>query len=225
MAAITWFATSNLASVHQEMSESDPGSEIFASPVTGWVVSTGSTNHSPFNSQVEQAASTFVDTTPPSGTIDTTNGDCWRSLNTYSGDFASANWNVHFGCRANNNGGSQDGRMRCRLLRSSNADGSGATEITGAQQQGGLVSNLSTIATQVSTATFNPGAFTVTNEYIFIQLAWERTGAGGMSNSDVDMRIGNSLGNASRVISSDFTPSLVEIPMPYIGGGYYPVEG
>ena len=97
--------------------------------------------------------------------------------------------------------------MRCRLFRGSNADGSGATEITGAQQQGGLVSNLATSATQVSTATFNPGASSVSNEYIFVQLAWERTGAGGMTNSDVNMRIGNGSGSGTRVISSDFTPT------------------
>lgn len=205
MAALTWYATNNLASVHQEMSETDPGTEAYASPVTGWVVSTGGTNHAAFDSQVEVAASAFVDAAPPDGSIDTTNGDCLRSATTYSGDFASANWNVHFACRANNNGGAQDGRMRCRLFRSANVDGSGATEITGAQQQGGLVTNLATSATQVSTATFNPGAFTVNAEYIFIQLAWERTGAGGMSTSDVNMRIGNGSGTGTRVISSNFT--------------------
>jgi hypothetical protein len=187
------------------MSETDPGAEAYASPVTGWIVSTGSTNHSPFNSQVEQAASTFVDTNPPDGSIDTSTGDCLRSTNQYSGDFASANWVVHFAARANTNGGAQDGRMRCRLFRSANADGSSATEITAAQQQGGLVADLATSATQVSSATFNPGAFSVSGEYIFIQLAWERTGAGGMTSSDVNMRIGNGSGTGTRVISASFT--------------------
>lgn len=207
MAAITWYATSNLASVHQEMSETDPGAEAYASPVTGWVVSTGATNHGAFNSQTE--ATSFPDTTAPDGTIDTTNGDCLRSATTYNGTFAAADWNIHFACRANSNGGAQDGRMRCRLLRSANADGSSATEITAAQQQGGLVTNLATSATQTSTATFNPGSFTVTNEYVFIQLGWERTGAGGMSTSDVNMRVGSSTG--TRIISSDFTPSSTPV--------------
>ena len=209
MASLTWFATSSLVGgVHQEMSVTDPGAEATASPVTGWIVSTGSTLHSAFLAQVERAASTFVATAPPDGSIDTTNGDCLRSTETHTGSFASANWNVHFAARATTNGGAQDGRMRCRLFRSANADGASATEITAGQQQGGLVSNLATSATQVSTATFNPGVFTVTGEYIFVQLAWERTGAGGMTTADVNMRVGNSAGAGTRVISSEFTPAM-----------------
>jgi hypothetical protein len=152
--------------------------------------------------QVERAASTFVDTAPPDGTPDTTNGDCLRSTNTYNGDFASGNWTVNGTFIAVTNGGSQDGNIVFRLLRGANADGSGATEITSGQQSGSAITNLTTSAQQTSSLTFNPGAFTVTNEYIFVQLAWQRTGAGGMTTSDVDMRIGDT---ATRVVSSDFT--------------------
>lgn len=207
MAAITWYATNNLANVHVEMSTTDPGAEATTSPVTGWVVSTGATNRSAMFAQVERAATTFVDTTPPSGTIDTANGDCFRSTSTYNGSFASGNWNVHTAWRATTNGGAQDGLMYCRLFRSANADGSSATEITAAAQAGSAVTNLATSATQVSTATFDPGAFSVTNEYIFVQIAWERTGAGGMTSADVNMRIGNGSGTGTRVISADFTSS------------------
>ena len=207
MAALTWYATSNAVSVHQEMSESDPGAEAYASPTTGWVVGTGSTNHAPFVAQTESGGGGWPDTSAPDGSISTGagTGDCLRSTSTYTGAFASGNWNVHFACRAQTNGGAQDGRMRCRLFRSANADGSSATEITAAQQQGGLVANLATSATQVSTATFNPGAFSVSNEYIFIQIGWERTGAGGMAQSDVNLRVGNGSGTGTRVISSDFS--------------------
>jgi len=205
MAAITWFATNSLVSVHQEMSETSPGGDATASPVTGWIVGTGAINHSAFNSQVERAAATFVDTAPPDGTIDTVDGDCLRTTDRYSGEFAGANWDVNFACIAVTNGGSQDGRMRCRLFRGPNTDGSGATEITDAQQLGGLVTNLTTSAQQTSTATFNPGPFSVTNEFIFVQLAWERTGAGGMTNADVDMRVGTT---ATRVVSADFAQAF-----------------
>jgi hypothetical protein len=205
MAALTWYLTDNSVSVGSDLSDTDPGAEAARSPTTGWVVSTGSTNHSPYANDVEQAASTFADTNPPDGSLDTTNGDFWVSPAPLSGDFANANWSIHFAARAGNNGGAQDGRMRCRLFRGANQDGSGATEITAAQQQGGLVTNLATSATQVSTATFNPGAITLTNEYIFVQLAWERTGAGGMTNSDVNVRIGNGSGTGSRVVTADFT--------------------
>lgn len=207
MAAKTWFATSSLASVHQEMSETDPGTEVTASPTTGWVVSTGASGTAPFNSQVEQAATTFTGT-HPDGSIDTTAGDCLRSTNAYTGSFASANWTVYFAARATTVGGAQDGRMLCRLFRSANADGSGATEITGAAQTGSTVTNLATSATQVSSVAFNPGAFSVSGEYIFVQLAWERTGAGGMTTSDVNMRVGNTSGSGTRVVSSNFTATF-----------------
>lgn len=103
--------------------------------------------------------------------------------------------------------------MRCRLFRGPNQDGSSATEITSAQQQGGLVSDLATTVTQVSTATFNPGAFSITNEYIFIEIAWERTGAGGMTTSDVNARIGNGSGTGSRVVTADFTAAAASAPI------------
>ena len=226
MAALTWFVTDALADVHAEMSESDPGAEAYGSPVTGWVVGTGVGNHAAMDSQVELTATAFASTTPPDGTPDTVAGDCFRSTNAYSGTFDAGNWNVHFAARAQTQGGAQDGRMRCRLLRGSDPSGSGATEITGAQQQGGLVTNLTTSATQVSTATFDPGSFSVTAEYLFVQIAWERTGAGGMAASDVNLRIGNASGAGSRVISANFTSSAApEDPYSFAGGGFFPAEG
>jgi hypothetical protein len=205
MAALTWFATSSLVSVHQEMSETDPGTEGYASPVTGWIVGTGSTNHSALNSQAERAASTFADAAPPDGSIDSTDGDCLRSTDQYTGDFASANWVVNFCVRANSSATGQGGRMRCRLFTSVNADGSGATEITAAQQVGSAVTTLLTSVTQNSSVTFNPGAFSVAGEYVFVQLAWERQVAASMTTADVNMRVGNASGLGTRVVSADFT--------------------
>lgn len=215
MAALTWYLTNNSVSNGSDLSETDPGAEAYRSPVTGWIVSTGATNHSPWENDVERAAATFIATTQPNGTLESIsgNGDFWTSPAPLSGDFANANWSVHFACRAQTNGGAQDGRMRCRLFRGPNQDGSGATEITAAQQQGGLVTDLATSATQVSTATFNPGAFSITNEYIFVELAWERTGAGGMTTSDVNARIGNGSGTGSRVVTADFTAAAVSAPI------------
>lgn len=208
MPAKTWYLTNASVSVGSDLSETDPGAEAYRSPVTGWIVGTGATNHSEYENDAERASSTFTGTTVPDGSLDTVLGDFWVSPAPITGSFDAGNWNVHFACRANNNGGAQDGRMRCRLFRGPNQDGSGATEITAAQQQGGLVTNLATSATQVSTATFDPGAFSVTNEYIFIQLAWERTGAGGMTTADVNVRIGNGSGTGSRVITANLVSPI-----------------
>lgn len=205
MPAITWYVTSNLASVHQDMSETDPGTEAYASPVYGWIVSTGTGDYSKANSQVEQAASTFGVTIEPDGSIDTTVGDCWRSTNTYNGTFDTGNWVFNCCVRANTNGGAHDGNAGFRLFRSANADGTSATEITAARQEGSAVTDLATGVTQNSNVTVNITSFTVTNEYIFVQLGWERVGAGGMTTSDVNIRVGNSASLGSRVVSPNFT--------------------
>lgn len=221
MAAKTWYLTNNSVSVGSDMSETDPGAEAYRSPVTGWIVSTGSTNHSEWYNDTERAASTFTGTTVPDGSLDTTNGDFWVTDTTYSGTFANADWVVYFACRANTNGGAQDGQIRIRLFRGANQDGSSATEVTAAQQTGTAVTNLATSATQVSTVTFNPGSFSVTNEYIFIQLAWERTGAGGMTSSDVNARIGNGSGTGCRVVSA----SLAVAATLDAASGSYTLDG
>lgn len=217
MPALTWYLTNNSVSVGSDLSLTDPGTEAFRSPVTGWVVSTGTTLHSEYFNDVERAASTFVGTTVPDGSLDTTNGDFWVSPTTLKGTFQSGNWNIHFACRANTAGTTHDGRMRCRLFRGPNQNGTSATEITAAQQNGGLVTDLTATTTQVSTATFNPGVFSVSNEYIFVQLAWERTGSSGKSSGDVNVRIGNSNGTGSRVITSNFLYDWIFLRQPSYG--------
>jgi len=205
MPAITWYLTNNSVSVGSDLSLTDPGAEAFRAPVTGWVVATGATNRSEYFNDVERAAATFVNTNPPDGTLDTTNGDFWTSPTILNGDFAAANWVISFCVRANTAGGAQDGQAYARIFRGPNQDGSGATQITGAATAGTVVTNLATTATQTSTITINPGVFKVTFEYIFIQLAWGRTGAGGGATADVDLRIGNASAAGSRVVTSNFT--------------------
>lgn len=191
------------------MSETDPGAEAYASPVTGWIVSTGAgPDYSKLDSQVEQAAATFGATVEPDGSIDTTVGDCLRSLNTYNGTFDTGNWEPHFCVRANTNGGAHDGRAGFRVFSGPNADGSGATERTAARQVGSGVVNLATSATQDSTVAFSVTGWTTSGaEYIFLQVGWERQGAGGMTTSDVNMRIGNASALGTRLITANFTSS------------------
>lgn len=217
MVAKTWYMTNNLAgTAHQEMSETDPGTEANASPQTGWVVSTGATNHASMDAQSNVAAASFTATTQPDGTPVTTAGagDCLRSTNPYTGNFASGNWVFSFCFRGVTQAGAQDGRVRFRLLKGADPTGAGATDISGSQQQASLVTNLLTTPTQTSTLTVNPGAFEVSNEYIFVQVAWERTGAGGMTTTDVAFRIGNASGAGTRVVSADFTPTAPRTDPP-----------
>lgn len=209
MAVLTWYLTNLSPDTFSQLSGTDPGAEAFRTPTTGWVVSNVNLNHSKYYNDLERSATTFTDTNAPDGSLQAPEGDGWISPTRYSGSFASGDWNVHFAVRGQTSGGDADGRVRIRLFRGPNVDGSGAVEITSAQQQGGLVTNLATTATQVSTVTFNPGAFSVSNEFLFIQIGWERTGAGGATNRDVNVRVGNASGTGSRVITADFTGQAV----------------
>lgn len=220
MPALVWYATNNLASVHQEMSETSPGADATSSPVTGWIVGTTASNlYSEFNSQVEAAQNTFSGTARPDGSINTTIGDCLRSALTYNGAFAAGTWNLQFAAIAVTVGGAQDGRCDFRIFHGSNADGTGATEETLAAVTGSEMTNLTTTTQQVSTASPVMLGFNVQNEYIFIQLGWRISGPGGMAGSDVDMRIGNT---ATIITSADFTASAVAATskfLPLLGVG------
>jgi len=208
MAAKTWYLTNASVSNGSDLSDTDPGAEAFRSPVTGWIVSTGSTNRSEWFNDVERAASTFTGTTVPDGTLDTTNGDFWTSPTVLTGNFASANWTISLCVRANTGGDTHAGKAYARIFRGANQSGASAVEVTGAATAGTGVTNLLTSATQDSTITVNPGAFSVSAEYIFIQLAWERTAAAGMTTYDVNARIGNTSGHGSRVVTSDFAATV-----------------
>src|SRR5262245_50968144 len=194
------------------MTETAPGagSEGASSPNAGWTHAQGSTNTAAFDAQTEVAATAFTGTTHPDGSINTGAGagDCLRSANKYTGTFDAGNWTVNFSVIGVTVGAQNaTGRIRCRLFRSANADGSGATEITSAAQDGGTINNWGTSSPLVSTATFNPGSFSVADEYLFVELAWQRTQAGVMAGTDAIMYLGNAAANGTRVVSPNFTAS------------------
>jgi hypothetical protein len=202
MATKTYYLANATSDSWQRLVDGTP--QTAATIVGGWVVGTGATNHSEFQQGVERAASTFVNTTPPDGTLDTTLFDAFRSESALSGDFASADWTFSFALRAVTNASGQDLRIRFRIIKA-DADGSNATEITSGQQQGSEIVNLTTTADGVSSLTFNPGAFSLSNQYLFIQIACERTGAATMTNADANFRTGSSGPAGTHIITSDFT--------------------
>lgn len=207
MAAINLYLNDALVNSWQQLTEETQA----AATTAGWIVSTGTTNRSKWQSGTgsgtERAATTFDATTYPNGTIDTTLFDCFRSQNAYSGDFAAANWTVTGAMRAVTNGGSQTGVLHLRLFKA-NSDGSSATEITSAIQSSATSGTIGTGADTEVTVTFNPGAFSITNQYLFFQIAWGRVAAGGMTTADVHFRTGQSTTVGTRIVTSDFTVSL-----------------
>jgi hypothetical protein len=206
MATKTWWLLNDVTPDLGAWRALSEGASSAVTIADGWVVGTGSTLHSAYELNVERASTTFVDTAPPSGTLNTSLKDAFRTEFAYKGTFAAGNWDLHFVVRAVTNGGAQDGRIRVRLIKAA-ADGSNATEITSAQQLCAEVINVSTSADFDSSLTLALPQFSVTDEYLFFQIAWERTGAGGMTSSDINWRSGDVVGPAgTRITSTDLAP-------------------
>lgn len=240
MAAKTFYLLASKVSSHQALSESAPSD---STQTLGWNVGQNAANNSaPFQAGTELVRTSGLWSTSinyPNGTIDTSDpGDCWRSTDPLTGLFVSGNWQCIADLIAVTNGGAFDGWVGFRIFKSANADGSGATEITSARQQGSTVTNLATGAAQQSSVTFNPGAFSLNNEYLFIQVGVEITGAGSNNNADANFRIG---ATRTRIITSDFVPpasvsggatfgalaasGTLTVESPGGGGGSLPTTG
>ena len=143
---------------------------------TGWIQGLlGATQYSRQSFRQERANATFASTAQPSGEPLGLAQDSWRISATTTGDFSAGTWYSSVSVIAVTSGGFQDGRARFRLWRSGNADGTTATEITAGTMVGSLVTNLSTTVAQSSSASTQIGAFSVANEYVFLQVAWEST--------------------------------------------------
>jgi len=180
-------------------------------PSVGWKVGSQASGYSaPFDVNTNIATWTANSGGPvhPDGSINTgaNVGDCWRTAVPLSGSFANASWT--FQCSIIKTGigafGSADGRAIFRLFKSATEDGSsGVTEITSGQLVGSTELVTTSQTDSIYTGTID--AFTVTDEYLFIQVGWEIiTAATGMGsgNTIASLRKGTT---ASYIITSDFT--------------------
>lgn len=141
---------------------------------TGWIQGTTAVgNYSRLSFRDERAASTFAGTAQPSGSPLGKAQDCFRISGVTTGDFSAGTWYSSLSVIAVTSGGFQDGRARFRIWRSANADGTTATEITAGTMVGTSVADLATTVAQSSSASTQVGAFSVSNEYLFQQIAWE----------------------------------------------------
>lgn len=207
MALLTFFLVDALASSSNHLSLQEGGSTpTTATTTTGWKVgTTAADNYSAMDSQSE--STTFGGSALPSGAIDNTGGDCFRTTNRYVGTFDAGGWLFVFPVIAVTAGGSADGAIRIRVWQGSNPTGAGATEITSAAQQGSAVSNLATDTPQSSTVEATLDEVVLRDEYLFVQVAWRTTGAGGTADDDVLMRVGT----AAKITTSEFAYDIVDV--------------
>lgn len=187
---------------------------------TGWTVGTvasGNYSRQSYNNEVGTAG--FGTTLQPAGSPVNSGQDCWR-YGPSTGTFSSDTWYSSLSVIGVTSGGDQDGRARFRLWRSSNADGTVATDIVPGSLVGATITNLSTTVAQSSAQSVFVPVFRLVNEYLFFQAAWEITGAGAAADRDVLVRYG-SVGqtDGSGLVTAPFLSDAVAA---VVGGGLMP---
>jgi hypothetical protein len=218
MAAKTFRLANAAVNGFGRLLESD---QTAATTATGWTVGkTAAANDSDMIWGTERAANTFSTEagTPKPPVLAATNA--LRSDTQITGEFANANWSIVIAFRSVTVAYSGTIRARARVFRSVNADGSGATEITGSTQVGTTTGAGSTSADTTSTITWAPGAaFTLNGEYLFIVLACEIVTASGSNTADALLRTGTTTTGVRIVTSNMATLDIGTISLVFTPSG------
>jgi hypothetical protein len=135
------------------------------------------------------------------GATNATAGDSFIA-GPFTGTFAAGNWVFTAYLRSTTNGAT--GHLNLRIWRSANADGSSATQVFAFTACSSISPN--SAADINGGLTFNPGAITLNNEYLFFQLEWQETSAGSSNSCNILFHVG--LGTAGPSYSSFVTPDL-----------------
>lgn len=174
-----------------------------ADMVTGWAVNSGSDTTGEeaevwANAERVSGAGTWVAGPIPT-TNDATNGNGWRLTSTAkAGTYAAGNWSFSFRLRRKAGGDAAPMTMGINYLlwKSSNADGSGGSAV-GTRQQIAA----SAVSTGVTlSGVYNPGAITLSNEYLFLLVAAEL-------GTSVSWTIVLREGSTTKVDTTNFTAS------------------
>jgi hypothetical protein len=175
----------------------DGGSVTAAMTTTGWNAGTNTApNYCIQNGGSEIGRTNGQWTTTPepqTANPSATVGDCWRSENAITGTFANKCWGFNFGMRSVTANYTGRYTIRVRVYKSSNQNGTSATELTSATiespaTRAGMVTN----TTNVNPLVFDPGGtITFNNEYLFVQVALRITTTGTGTSTDMDFRVGS----------------------------------
>lgn len=139
----------------------------------------------------DYAATATVDETAakPDASPNNTIGDSWRSESAITRAWLAGDWQISIPViMVGGAGGTADGRLRFRLWRSANQNGSSATEITSGTTVTSAYTDLAGTQ-QILTATVTLALVALNAEYLFFQVAFEATGFGG-AGEVVTIRVG-----------------------------------
>jgi len=144
----------------------------------GWTVDKKTALASPYKPETIQPATTFVSEPSVFGALG------YRTQSPLTGSFASGNWFLSFKVKCNAYY-VQRGRVKFRLWRSTNADGSGATQITSGWNLSNEITFSSPNSYNTGSAGASLGIVTLTNEYLFLEIEWYATVSGGNNSAAV----------------------------------------
>lgn len=144
--------------------------------------------------------------------------DCWRISAATTGVFSAGTWYSSTSVISVTAALSGAGRVNYRLWRSSSESGAAPTELTKGRMVGTTITALSTTVAQSSSASTQIASFSLTNEYLFMNMAWEIVTASGNNGADADIRFGSlAQTDGSGLITSIFS-GTVAAPAAAFGG-------
>lgn len=201
MATKTLYLKDALASGSAFLSLQDGGTAPgTATTATGWAVQGAAAAHfSRMDSQSERLANTFSEGIQPSGVLDNSLGDAFRTENKIKGAFEPGNWTLAFPLISTVAGGTHDVRVICRIWKGPNADGSGADLVSTSYLPGSVASNLTTTE-QVSSITWACPGVLCLDEYIFVQVALQIVDPTAQAGQTAMLRVGS----AATVTTTEF---------------------
>jgi hypothetical protein len=173
---------------------------------SAWTCGTAAAGtYAEYNRNANVPQSSFSSTAQPDGVIDNVHGDCLRTQNAYTGNFASGTWTFTFVVTPNISPVGPTIALRVRLFRSTDPAGlQNVVEITTATQQSGNVA-ANNGADQSATIAFNPGPFALANEYLFVELALTIITA----STNPSMKWNLAQRNTASIITSDWADPIV----------------
>lgn len=212
------------AGVNEHFNMQEGGSapaEGAMSTATGWEAGTLAIGRSALLNaltEVSRTATTAPDwttTLQPAQAPSATRGDSWRIPTAYTGSFAAGNWTLSMNIRSVTAGFAGRCRLRWRIWRSTNADGSGATEVTGSTiVSPATTANISNASNTVVSVTSALSEVILTNEYLFFQLGIEITASGTTNTQDIHVRRGSGAFVTTTIFSPKEPDTTLHVSMP-----------
>lgn len=206
-----------LLNSYQPMQEDGtaPTDAAFAT-ATGWIVGANAAgNYAELEPNVERARTVFNTTAVPTALGTGASANAFRIPSALSGSFAAGNWTLSAVLRSVTAAmaTAQTARLRWRVYRSANADGTSATELT----SGAVLSNTvggtgNTTANHTArSATWNAPAITLANEYLFFACAIEVVANSGTGNT----RDANFRQNSSSVVTTPTFSAPADVALEF----------